>query len=84
MRVELERRKAAGEEAVQKVVAQSAEESRQLQSSVQALRDQLEMEKAKHGEVEQLMRRTHRDETAELEKTIQRIRGELEACRGQK
>ena len=84
MRIELERRKAEGEEAVQKIVAQAAEEGRQLQSSVQALRDQLEREKARHQEEEQVMRRTHRDECAELEKTIQRIRGELEACRGQK
>jgi len=66
------------------VMAKSAEEGRQLQSSVQALRDQLEMEKARHSEAEQLTRRTHRDENAELEKTIQRVRGELEACRGQK
>ena len=65
-------------------MAQAAEEGRQLQSSVQALRDQLEREKARHQEEEQVMRRTHRDECAELEKTIQRIRGELEACRGQK
>jgi HAMP domain-containing protein len=82
--MELERRKAEGEEAVQKVLAQSAEEGRQLQSSVQALRDQLEREKARHSEEEQLIRRTHRDETADLEKTIQRIRGELEVGRGKK
>jgi len=65
-------------------LAKAAEDGRQLQSSVQALRDQLEREKARHEEEAQLMRRTHRDETGELEKTIQRIRGELEACRGQK
>ena len=69
---------------MQKVLAQSAEEGRQLQSSVQALRDQLEREKARHSEEEQLIRRTHRDETADLEKTIQRIRGELEVGRGKK
>jgi hypothetical protein len=69
---------------VQKVLAQAAEEGRQLQSSVQALRDQLERAKASHAEAEQLQKRTHRDETAELERTIQTIRGELEEQRAKK
>jgi len=69
---------------VQKVHAQAAEEGRQLQSSVQALRDQLERERASHAEAEQLQKRTHRDETAELERTIQTLRVELEASRAKK
>jgi Skp family chaperone for outer membrane proteins len=84
MRTEIERRKAAGEEAVQKISAQSAEESRQMQSGVQALRDELEKERAKHAQAQQSDRRSHRDVVAEFERTVQELRAHLEVHHGQK
>jgi hypothetical protein len=84
MRMELELRKAAGEEAVQKLSAQGAEESRQMQAGVQALREELERERARHAEAEQTDRRNHRDVVKEFEKTIQEIRGSLEASHAKK
>ena len=84
MRTEIERRKAAGEEAVQKITAQSAEESRQMQAGVQALRDQMEKERAKHAEVQQSDQRSHRDVVAEFERTVREIREQMETRHGKK
>jgi len=69
---------------VQKITAQSAEESRQMQAGVQALRDQMEKERAKHAEVQQSDRRSHRDVVAEFERTVQEIREQMETHRGKK